>query len=54
MYGRKEENIISENMVRLSFDIPVEEHIYLKTACALARITMKDYLQQLIHEKLKI
>ena len=23
-----------ENMVRLSFDIPLEEHIMLKTACA--------------------
>lgn len=44
---------MSENMVRLSFDIPVDEHISLKTACALARMTMKEYLQHLVHEGIK-
>ena len=42
-----------DSMVRLSFDIPVEEHISLKTACARLRMTMKEYLQHLVHEGIR-
>ena len=34
---------MSENMVRLSFDISVEEHISLKAACALAKMTIDRF-----------
>lgn len=37
-----------ENMVRLSFDIPVEEHIMLKTACAQSRVAIKDFLHGIV------
>lgn len=55
-----------ENMVRLSFDIPAEEHVLLKTACAQSRIAIKDFMydamlrglndlqEQQLKEKLKI
>lgn len=32
-----------EHMVRLSFDIPEEAHFLLKTECAQARLTIKDF-----------
>ena len=39
---------MKENMVRLSFDIPVDEHVELKSECAQARIPMKDFLADLV------
>jgi hypothetical protein len=37
-----------KDFVRLSFDVPVEEHIFIKTECAKARIPMKDFLHELV------
>ncbi len=37
-----------ENMVRLSFDIPLEEHIRLKTACAQSRLAIKDFMYEMM------
>lgn len=37
-----------ENMVRLSFDIPVEEHVLLKMGCAQSRMAMKDFLHEMV------
>lgn len=34
--------------VRLSFDISATEHAALKSACAEARIPMKDFLRSLV------
>lgn len=34
--------------VRLSFDIPLEEHILLKTACAQARLAIKDFMHEMM------
>ncbi len=42
-----------ENMIRLSFDIPVEEHVSLKAACAFSRMSMKEFLQHLVHDGVK-
>lgn len=42
-----------EHMVRLSFDIPIEEHILLKMECAQARIAMKDFLHDLVLKGIK-
>ncbi|MFA6527692.1 MAG: hypothetical protein WCT20_04675 [Candidatus Babeliales bacterium] len=39
---------MKESMVRLSFDIPIQEHIILKSECAQARVAMKDFLQELV------
>lgn len=44
---------MKENMIRLSFDIPVEEHTLLKAVCSISRTTMKEFLQELIHERVK-
>ena len=37
-----------ENMVRLSFDIPINEHILLKTACAQSRLAIKDFMHEMM------
>ena len=37
-----------KNSVRLSFDVPVEEHIFIKTESVKARIPMKDFLHELV------
>jgi len=39
---------MKEHMVRLSFDIPEEEHILLKTGCAQLRIAIKDFLHEML------
>ena len=36
--------------VRVSFDVPAEEHIFLKSACVNSRITFKDLMQKVFHE----
>ena len=38
-----------KNAVRLSFEVPVEEHIFIKMECARARISMKDFLHAVVH-----
>lgn len=37
-----------EHLVRLSFDVPVEEHIVLKTMCAQARLAIKDFMHEMM------
>ncbi len=37
---------MNEETVRLSFDVPVKEHILLKSECAQARISIKEFLHQ--------
>lgn len=44
---------MKENTVRLSFDIPEEEHILLKTGCAQLRIAIKDFLHEMMLNGLK-
>ncbi len=39
---------MKQNMVRLSFDIPEDEHTMLKTACAQCRLTIKDFVHAMI------
>lgn len=34
--------------VRISFDIPVQEHILLKIECANVRLTIKDFLHTMM------
>ena len=36
------------NTVRLSFDIPEDEHLMLKIACAHARLPIKDFVHEMI------
>ena len=36
------------NTVRLSFDIPEEEHCILKTVCAQARLSIKEFAHEMI------
>lgn len=36
------------NTVRLSFDVPEEEHVLLKTGCAQLRIAIKDFLHAMM------
>lgn len=44
---------MKDNTVRLSFDIPVEEHVVLKSECAQAQIAMKDFLYDLVSKGIK-
>ena len=44
---------MKEHMVRLSFDIPEEEHILLKTGCAQLRIAIKDFLHEMMRKGLR-
>lgn len=37
-----------ENMIRLSFDIPADEHVMLKTACAQVRLSIKDFMHSMM------
>jgi hypothetical protein len=37
-----------KNMVRLSFDIPENEHMALKMACVRAKISIKDFVHAMI------
>lgn len=34
--------------VRVSFNMPADEHIMIKTECVKTRIPMKDYLHELV------
>jgi len=45
---------MKENMVRLSFDIPVEEHIWLKTECAQSRTPIKVFLHEVMIKELEL
>lgn len=37
-----------EGKVRISFDIPEDEHLMLKTACVQARLSIKDFVNGMI------
>lgn len=37
-----------KNTVRVSFDMPLQEHILIKTECVQSRIAMKDFLHELV------
>lgn len=39
---------MKHSTVRLSFDVPTQEHTQLKMECAEARIAMKDFLHDLV------
>jgi hypothetical protein len=43
---------MKEHMVRLSFDIPEEEHILLKMGCAQLKIAIKDFLHEIMRKGL--
>jgi hypothetical protein len=44
---------MKQNTVRLSFDVPEEEHILLKTGCAQMRIAIKDFLHEMMKKGLQ-
>ncbi len=37
-----------KNMVRLSFDIPENEHMLLKIKCTQARVSIKDFMHEMV------
>ena len=55
-----------ENMVRISFDIPEDDHTLLKIGCTQARVSIKDFMHAMVlkgiqeleekqlHERLKL
>jgi hypothetical protein len=43
---------MKEHTVRLSFDIPEEEHILLKTGCAQLKISIKNFLHEIMRKGL--
>ncbi len=42
-----------KNTVRVSFDVPIDEHTFLKTECTKSRIYVRDLLRQFFHEKVE-
>lgn len=44
---------MKDHTVRLSFDVPEEEHILLKTGCAQLRIAIKDFLHEMMQKGLR-
>ncbi len=47
MYKIKEATV-RKNMVRISFDIPENEHTLLKIGCTQARISIKDFMHKMV------
>jgi hypothetical protein len=39
---------MNKQTVRISFDVPVEEHILYKTECVKSRISIKDFMHHLV------
>ncbi len=39
---------MNKETVRISFDVPVEEHILYKTECVKSRISIKDFMHNLV------
>jgi hypothetical protein len=39
-----------KDTVRVSFDVPADEHIFLKTACVEARIPFRNLMKQVFHK----
>ena len=42
-----------KDLIRISFEVPVEDHTFLKMECAKSRITMKDFLHELFIAEIK-
>ena len=47
-FVKVEEAILRENTVRISFDIPEDEHTLLKIGCTQARISIKDFMHEMV------
>lgn len=39
---------MNKDTVRVSFDIPVDEHILYKTECVRSRVPIKDFMHHLV------
>lgn len=39
---------MNKETVRISFDVPIEEHILYKTECVKSRIPIKDFMHNLV------
>lgn len=39
-----------KNQVRVSFDVPIEEHTFLKAECAKNRIVFRDLMKEMFHK----
>lgn len=39
-----------KSTVRVSFDVPIEEHTYLKTVCVEAHIHFRDLMREHFHK----
>ncbi len=39
-----------KDKVRVSFDVPVEEHTFIKSKCVKSRIAFKELMQEIFHK----
>jgi hypothetical protein len=39
-----------KDKVRVSFDVPIDEHTFLKSECAKNRIALRDLLRDVFHK----
>jgi hypothetical protein len=42
-----------ENLVRISFDVPAEEHHLLKLECLQAHVSIKEFMQEVMRKGLQ-
>ena len=42
-----------KNTVRISFDVPIDDHCFLKSECAKSRIPLRDFMQAAFQKALK-
>lgn len=45
---RKESNM--KNTVRVSFDVPIDEHTFLKTECTKSRVPFRNLMREVFHK----
>lgn len=45
--------IVKEDLIRMSFDVPRNRHELLKIECMQARMSLKDFMNELILKEIK-
>lgn len=48
--NRDNKEKVMKDTVRVSFDVPLEEHTFLKMECAKSRIALRDLMKEVFHK----
>lgn len=41
---------LAKKSIRVSFDVPIDDHTFLKTECTKARIPLRNLMQEVFHK----